>query len=210
MELASVIVSILGLSWVIFCFKWLFSRDFRETLKRNVFKNICEETDEYNKYVSEPSKENWQLQNATNQYLGTGKFHYSLIIRNFKKTWDFRDKIRDLNFAWFFIEQKIENENAELLYTRKKSTIEFIKHANILICVIAAISYCSAIIFELVWLETAIKNWSFSKESYDHWRLIVLTFFVIFIPICAYWGSKASVALSLKDTFDIQEKKAVN
>ena len=206
MELASVIVSILGLSWIIFCFKWMFSRDFRETLKRNVFKNIREETDEYNKYITESPKEDWQLQNATNQYLGTGKFHYSLIIRNFKKTWDFRDKVRDLNFAWSFIKQKEENENAELFYTRKKSTIKFIERANIWICVIAALSYCGAIIFELVWLETAIRNQNFSKESYDHWRLIILTFFLICLPICAYWGSKASVALSLKDTFDIQEK----
>ena len=208
MELASVIVSILGLSWIIFCFKWMFSRDFRETLKRNVFKNIREETDEYNKYITESSKEDWQLQNATNQYLGTGKFHYSISIKNFKKTWDFRDKVRDLNFAWSFIEQKEENENAELFYRLKKSTIKFIEQANIWICVIAALSYCGAIIFELVWLETAIRNWNFSKESYDHWRLIVLTFFVICLPICAYWGSKASVALSLKGTFDIQEKRS--
>ncbi len=207
MDWANLVISILSLSVVSFISKWLFSKNFRENLRKNDFKQIRVETDEYNDYISSnSSKEPWQLQNATNQYLGTGKFHYSIIIRNFKKTWDFRDKVRDLNFAWSFIEQKEENENAELFYRLKKSTIKFIEQANIWICVIAALSYCGAIIFELVWLEIAISNSNFSKDSYDHWKLIVLTFFVICLPICAYWGSKASVALSLKDTFDIKNK----
>lgn len=84
MEWLNIIIAILGLSTVNFIFKWLFSKTFRESLRKNDFKNICQETDVYNVYINDSSKETWQLQNTTNQYLGTGKFHHSLIIRSFK------------------------------------------------------------------------------------------------------------------------------
>lgn len=71
MDWANLVISILGLSAVSFISKWLFSKNFRENLRKNDFKQIRVETDEYNDYISSnPSKEPWQLQNATNQYLG--------------------------------------------------------------------------------------------------------------------------------------------
>lgn len=53
----NIIIAILGLSTVNFIFKWLFSKTFRESLSKNDFKNICQETDVYNDYIKDSSKE---------------------------------------------------------------------------------------------------------------------------------------------------------
>lgn len=207
MEWLNILIAILGLSAVNFIFKWLFSKKFRETLKKNDFKNICEETDEYNSYIIDYNKENWQLQNATNQFLGTDKFHYSLIIRNFKKYWDFRNKVRDLDFAFNLIEQKLENDKAELFYKYSIKTIKRIEKYNIWICVLVAILYIFAILFEMFFLNIIIANYGFDENLYKNFRAIILAILLILVPISALLGSKASTALGLRNIFDIKDKQ---
>lgn len=206
MEWLNIIIAILGLSFVNFVFKFIFSKTFRETLKKNDFKNICVETDEYNDYINDSTKEVWQLQNATNQYLGTDRFHYSLIKRNFKKYWDFRNKIRDLNYAFIFIKQNIESENAELIYKYSINTLKRIETYNIWICVVVAILYALAIIFEMFFMNKVVLNYGFNVDSYGFFRTVVLTVMVLLLPISVLLGSKATTALGLKNVFEIQEK----
>lgn len=206
MEWLNIIIAILGLSTVNFIFKWLFSKKFRESLRKSDFKNICQETDEYNKYTKDSSKENWQLQNATNQFIGTGKFHHSLIIRNFKKHWDFRNKVRDLSFAFSLIEQKIENDKAELFYKYSRKNLRRVEKYNIWICVLIALLYIFATLFEMFFLNKIITRYDFDVLFYEAVRTIVLTIVLLLLPISALLGSKASTALGLKDVFDIKDR----
>lgn len=207
MEWLNIIIAILGLSAVNFIFKWLFSKKFRESLRKNDFKNICQETDEYNDYTKDSSKENWQLQNATNQFLGTGKFHYSLIIRNFKKYWDFRNKVRDLSFAFSFIEQKIENDKAELFYKYSRKNLRRVEKYNIWICVLIALLYIFTTLFEMFFLNKIITSYDFDILFYTTVRTVILTIVLLLLPISALLGSKASTALGLRNIFDIKDKQ---
>lgn len=207
MEWLNIIIAILGLSAVNFIFKWLFSKKFRESLRKNDFKNICQETDEYNDYTKDSSKENWQLQNATNQFLGTGKFHYSLIISNFKKYWDFRNKVRDLSFAFSFIEQKIENDKAELFYKYSRKNLRRVEKYNIWICVLIALLYIFTTLFEMFFLNKIITSYDFDILFYTTVRTVILTIVLLLLPISALLGSKASTALGLRNIFDIKDKQ---
>ncbi len=206
MEWLNIIITVLGLSFINFTFKFVFSKKFRETLRKNDFKNIRDESDEYNNYTSDSTKQTWQLQNATNQYLGLDKFHYSLVIRNFKKYWDFRNKVRDLNFAFTFIEQKIENENAELIYKYSTDTLKRIEKYNFLVCVMVAIVYILAILFEMFLLDRIVINYGFNEHLYQAIKTVLLTIIVFLLPISALLGSKATIALGLKEVFEIKEK----
>ncbi|WP_151798243.1 hypothetical protein [Acinetobacter bereziniae] len=208
MEWVNIIIAILGLSVVNFTSKWFFSKKFRESLRKNDFKNIRVETDEYNNYIfdTEKEKEPWQLQNATNQYLGTDKFHYSLIKKYFKKSWDFRDKVRDLNFSLTFIKQHVKDEKAYLMYRYHLPTLKRIEKYNIWICVAVAISYILAILFEVFLLEKMVTSFTMNEQLYNTIRTIILGLLVVLLPLSVFMGSKASVAIGLKQYFEIKEK----
>lgn len=206
MEWIQLIISLLGLSFVRYFWKLIFSKKFRETLRRNDFKNSRDEADEFIKYIEELPKEIIQLQNATNYYLGTDKFHYSFIIPRFRNCWNFKNNIKDLIFSSTFIEQKIENNNAQLFYKYSIENLKRIEKYNVLFFVVIACVYVIAIFFEIVFIEWVRYKYSFDIDFYNYLKVVVLMVALFLMPITALFGSKATVALSLKNIFNIKEK----
>lgn len=205
MEWIKIFISALGLSTTIYIFKIIFSKRFRESLRKNDFKSIKEETDEFIKYIKE-NNQIIQLQNATNQYLGTNKFHYSLIINNFQNHWNYRNLIKDLQFSFFYIEQKIIDNNAELYYKYSIKTLKRIEKYNIILCACAAFLYVLVIFFERFLIPHILLKYNFDINIFNYIKLTLLIITFILIPLTVFFGSKATIALSLQDTFKIKEK----
>lgn len=105
------------------------------------------------------------------------------------------------------IEQKIENDKAELFYKYSIKTIKQIEKYNIWICISVAILYIFAILFEMIFLNIIIENHGFDENLYRNFRTMILAILLIFLPISALLGSKASTALGLKNVFDIKDQQ---
>ncbi|WP_151766674.1 hypothetical protein [Acinetobacter seifertii] len=191
--------------------KWIFSPNYRLSLRKKDFKEFSTETDSLmsfcEAYKLDPtSKAEIQLQNAFNEFLGSSKYHYSNFLENFHKIWNFRSKFSDLNYAGFLIFQKVTDQKAELHYRLKERTIKIIENIGIVVIVSGSILYILLIIFELFFLKMCLTEGYFSQASYDKVKLYSLSIFILCYTCAAIVGSKFGIALSLKDTFNIKDK----
>lgn len=211
MDWIKVLEIVAGAGVLLSILKWLFLSSYRLSLRKKNFGEFSTETDTLinfcKTFEQDPSsKSEIQLQNAFNQFLGYSKYHYSIFFEKFKSLWNFKDKFADLKYSGFLITQKIENNKAKLYYRFKESTLKKGEKISITIIIVGSILYILLIIFELFALNILITKGHFSQLSYDQFKLYSLLVFVLCYATAALLGSKFGVALSLKDTFDIQEK----
>lgn len=209
MKIFEVIVGIGAFGTVL---KWLFFPRFRLKLRKINFENDRKEINEFI-YFCETIKDKEykpypiQLQCATNILLGTSKFHYSLFVNKINYMWNL-EKIRsDLFYSYFYVRQIVINNEAKLEYVIKERTLRNIEKICIWICVGAAVLYIIIIIFDLFLLRYFIENNYFNNKIYEVTKIYFLLVYVFFIFFASILGSKASAALSLKNYFDIQDKK---
>lgn len=206
-----VLEALLGLGIFGTIIKWFFSPRFRIELKK---KNFEKDTIELNHYLDSCKKFNQhenplkpiQLQYATNHFLGTTRYHYSLFNEKINKLWNFNKILPDLNHGYFFLKQVIENNQAYLEYIFKEKTIKNIKLTAITILICAALIYLGLIIFEVFFLEELISSKRIDKDAYSFYKVLLCFIYVTLILGASYLGGKASTALSLKDIFDIRDK----
>lgn len=214
MEWAKFIIEIfVGLGFLGVAFKWIFSPRFRlELTKKNFEKdklemdNYLNSCDQFNRNLIHPV----QFQYATNTFLGTTKFHYSLFNERVKILWNFKKVFSDLNFSYFFIKQVVVNNHAHLEYVFKEKTIKNIRLVAVTIFILAALVYLGMVIFEIFFLNEFLASQQINKNEYTFYKLFLTVLYVILILMASFFGGKASVALSLNDTFDIREKNDEN
>lgn len=211
MDWVKILEVVAGAGVLLSILRWLFLPSYRLSLRKKDFGEFSTETDtliDFCKvFEQDPtSKSEIQLQNAFNQFLGYSKYHYSVFFEKFKSLWDFKSKFSDLKYSGFLITQKVENNKAKLYYRFKESTLKRGEKISIAIIIAGSILYILLIIFEFSVLNILITKEHFSQSSYDQFKLYSLLVFVLCYATAALLGSKFGVALSLKDTFDIQEK----
>lgn len=212
MEWLKLLVEVLlGLGILGTIFKWIFSSRFRVELKKKNFEKDKQEVDAYlemcNKFKeNENGIHPIQFQYSTNNFLGSSRFHYSLFKDKVKNSWNFKKVFSDLNYGYLYLRQVVDNNNAHLEYILKENTIKKIEMVSIVICALAALLYIFLVVFELFFLESIILNHGISKDDYTQYKLLSFVIYVVLILGASIFGSKASTALSLKNTFDIKEK----
>ncbi|SEL81935.1 hypothetical protein [Acinetobacter sp. DSM 11652] len=211
MDWIKVLEIVAGAGVLLSILKWLFLSSYRLSLRKKNFGEFSTETDTLinfcKAFEQDPSsKSEIQLQNAFNQFLGYSKYHYSIFFEKFKSLWNFKDKFADLKYSGFLITQKVENNKAKLYYRFKESTLKRGEMISIFIIGLGSILYILLITFELFALNILITKGYFTQSSYNQVKLYALLVFVLCYAAAALLGSKFGVALSLKDTFDIQEK----
>ncbi|KCX17189.1 hypothetical protein [Acinetobacter sp. 1264765] len=191
--------------------KWIFSPNYRLSLRKKDFKEFSAETNNLISFceaheLDPTSKSHIQLQNAFNEFLGSSKYHYSIFLYNFREIWNFRSKFWDLGYAGFLIIQKVVDNKAELHYRLRIDTIKNIEKISIYIITVGSFLYVLLIFFEFFFLKTYLTKGYFDQASYDKIKLYSLSIFVICYVCAAIFGSKSGTALSLKDTFNIKDK----
>ncbi|HGU9767540.1 TPA: hypothetical protein ACNFOO_003051 [Acinetobacter baumannii] len=191
--------------------KWIFSPNYRLSLRKKDFKEFSADTNNLISFCeayekSPTSKSHIQLQNAFNEFLGSSKYHYSIFLHNFREIWNFRSKLWDLGYAGFLIVQKVVENKAELHYRLRIKTIKNIEKISIYIITAGSLLYILLIFFELFFLKTCLTKGYFNQASYDKIKLYSLSIFVICYVCAVFLGSKSGTALSLKDTFNIKDK----
>ncbi|MBT1522588.1 hypothetical protein [Acinetobacter pittii] len=191
--------------------KWIFSPNYRLSLRKKDFKEFSAETNNLISFceaheLDPTSKSHIQLQNAFNEFLGSSKYHYSIFLYNFREIWNFRSKFWDLGYAGFLIIQKVVDNKAELHYRLRIETIKNIEKISIYIITVGSFLYVLLIFFEFFFLKTYLTKGYFDQASYDKIKLYSLSIFVICYVCAAIFGSKSGTALSLKDTFNIKDK----
>ncbi|MDC5574021.1 hypothetical protein V8P92_10480 [Acinetobacter baumannii] len=191
--------------------KWIFSPNYRLSLRKKDFKEFSADTNNLISFCeayekSPTSKSHIQLQNAFNEFLGSSKYHYSIFLHNFREIWNFRSKLWDLGYAGFLIVQKVVENKAELHYRLRIKTIKNIEKISIYIITAGSLLYILLIFFELFFLKTCLTKGYFNQASYDKIKLYSLSIFVICYVCAVFFGSKSGTALSLKDTFNIKDK----
>lgn len=212
MEWVKLIVgALLGLGFFGTVIKWFFSPRFRLEVKKKNFKEDKIELDNYleackkfnqNKNSLQPI----QFQYATNHFLGTNRYHYSLFNKRINNLWNFNKIFSDLNHGYFFLKQSIENNQAYLEYTFKEKTIKNVKSTAIIILICAALVYLGLVIFEVFFLEELTSSKRIDKDAYSFYKILSCIVYVVLIIGASYFGGKASTALYLKDIFDIRDK----
>lgn len=211
MDWVKILEVVAGAGVLLSILRWLFLPSYRLSLRKKDFGEFSTETDsliDFCKVFEQDrnSKSEIQLQNAFNQFLGYSKYHYSVFFEKFKLLWDFKSKFSDLKYSGFLITQKVENNKAKLYYRFKEKTLKYGEMISIWIIGFGSILYILLIIFELFFLNMLITKGYFSQSSYDQVKLYALGFFVLGYTTAIIVGSKFSIALSLKNTFDIQDK----
>ncbi len=214
MEWAKFIIEVfVGLGFLGVTFKWIFSPRFRlELTKKNFEKdkleidNYLDSCDQFNRNLIHPV----QFQYATNIFLGTTKFHYSLFNERIKNLWNFKKVFSELNYSYSFIKQVVVNNQAHLKYVFKEKTIKNIRLVAVIIFFLAVLVYLGVVIFEIFFLNEFLSSQQINKNDYTFYKLFLTVLYVILILMASFFGGKASVALSLKDTLDIREKNDEN
>lgn len=211
MEWMKILEIIAGTSVFLSVIKWIFLPSYRLSLRKKDFNEFTTETnnliDFCKTYQQNPtSKSEIQVQNFFNQFLGYSKYHYSIFLEKFQDIWDFRSKLSDLQYASALITQKVENNKAKLYYRFTEKKLKIGEKISINTIFAGLILYILLIVFELFFLKTCITEGYFSQSSYDQVKLYALGFFVLGYTTAIIVGSKFSIALSLKNTFDIQDK----
>ncbi len=138
--------------------KWIFSPNYRLSLRKKDFKEFSAETNNLISFceaheLDPTSKSHIQLQNAFNEFLGSSKYHYSIFLYNFREIWNFRSKFWDLGYAGFLIIQKVVDNKAELHYRLRIETIKNIEKISIYIITVGSFLYVLLIFFEFFSLK---------------------------------------------------------
>lgn len=102
------------------------------------------------------------------------------------------------------------NNQAHLKYVFKEKTIKNIRLVAVIIFILAVLVYLGVVIFEIFFLNEFLSSQQINKNDYTFYKLFLTVLYVILILMASFFGGKASVALSLKDTFDIREKNDEN
>lgn len=202
--------ALLGLGILGTVIKWFFLPRFRIELRKKNFEKDKVELDHYLNFRSkfnqnENSLQPIQFQYATNHFLGTTKYHYSLFNERINNLWNFNKTFSNLNHGYFFIKQVVENNQAYLEYIFKEKTIKKIRSISITILFFAAFVYLCLVIFEIFFLNELILNKIINKNIYDFYKIISCIIYVVLVLGASYFGGKASSALSLKDIFDVRD-----
>lgn len=203
------IESLLGLGVLGIAFKWVFSPRFRISLRKKNFQEDKNELDTYleaHKRFRENLITPIQFQYVTNSFLGTTKFHYSLLSDRIERLWNFNKVLSDLNYSYFFVKQVIRDDQASLEYIFKRKTLKKIMFGAISIFFLAVLFYIGLVIFEIFFLNELLSQNKIDKETYIIYKGYSIVLYVILIFGASFFGGKASTAIALKDTFDIQEK----
>ena len=201
----------LGLGILGTVIKWFFLPRFRIELRKKNFEKDKVELDHYLDFRSKfnQNKNSFQpiqFQYATNHFLGTTKYHYSLFNERINNLWNFNKTFSNLNHGYFFLKQVVENNQAYLEYIFKEKTIKKIKSISIVILIFSAFVYLLLVIFEVFFLNNLILNKIINKDIYTFYKIISSIIYVFMILGASYFGGKASSALSLKDIFDVRDK----
>ncbi|MDO7513165.1 hypothetical protein Q5M59_00460 [Acinetobacter baumannii] len=210
MEWFKIIVeALVGLGFLGTVIKWFFLPRFRIDLRKKNFEKDKIELDNYLdlcKKFSQKLLQPIQFQYATNHFLGTTRYHYSLFNERINNLWNFNKVFSNLNHGYFFLKQVVENNQAHLEYIFKEKTIKKIRSISITILICAAFIYLGLIIFEVFFLKELISSKSINKDTYAFYKILSGVIYVVLVLGASYFGGKASTALSLKDIFDIRDK----